>query len=227
MRLSENDNARIAGAVAEAERKTSGEVLCVIADKVSDYREVALAWAAVVALAAPPIALWLGLRPLELAARFGQWTAGHAAADDAQAALVLFAYALVQVVLFVLVGLLASIPAVKRLLTPSWLKARRVRRAALGHFAATGLDGSPERTGVVIFAALFEHRVEIVADTLINERCGANPWNAAVSALVAGVKSGEPASGFVRAVEICGEVLSRHFPDDGGPNRAPDRPVQV
>ena len=44
--LNEAEMDRIASAVAEAERGTSGEILCVVTGEVSDYRETPLAWAA-------------------------------------------------------------------------------------------------------------------------------------------------------------------------------------
>ena len=54
--LTQSDHKRIAAAITEAESKTSGEIFCVLAHEVSRYREVPLAWAAVAALVAPPLA---------------------------------------------------------------------------------------------------------------------------------------------------------------------------
>ena len=41
------------------------------------------------------------------------------------------------------------------------------------------------------------------------------------------MKAGDPGGGFVAAIEICGEALAEHFPDDAGPNLVPDRPVEI
>ena len=45
--LNQQDHARIAAAITEAESKSSGEIFCVLTHEVSRYREVPLAWAAV------------------------------------------------------------------------------------------------------------------------------------------------------------------------------------
>jgi putative membrane protein len=227
MELTDTDRDRIAQAVAAAEAKTSGEIVVVVARQVSTYPEVPLAWAAAVALLVPPLAVALGARPLAVSGALGQWVTGHVAALDAVVAGAIGAYALIQAGLFAIAWLVFCIPAVRRVLTPGFVKAARVRQAALAQYVATGLPARDEATGVVIFASLDDHRVEVVAEPLIDEKCGKDAWDQAVAAVVAGMKSGQPGDGFARAVEICGEVLARHFPDDGGPNQVPDRPVEI
>jgi putative membrane protein len=90
---------------------------------------------------------------------------------------------------------------------------------AYAHFATTGLSQADHRTGVLIFASVKDRQVELVADAAIHREVGEAAWNGAVAALVRGVKSPDPASGFVEAVRICGEALSAHFPA-GGPHAA-------
>src|SRR5260221_389831 len=65
--LSSIDRDRIEAAVARAESGTTGEIVCVLASEVSHYPEVPIAWGAAIALALPPVALALGLRPLAVA----------------------------------------------------------------------------------------------------------------------------------------------------------------
>ena len=62
--LSAIDKDRIEAAVRTAEAGTSGEIVCLLAQEVSNYREVPLAWAAAVAL---PRRLWPSLWD------FGRW----------------------------------------------------------------------------------------------------------------------------------------------------------
>jgi putative membrane protein len=227
MGLTDADRDRIADAVAAAERRTSGEIVCVVARRVSTYPEVPLAWAAAVALIAPPIAVALGARPLALSSTFGDWIVGHVAALDSVVAAAIAAYALVQAALFLAAWLVFSIPSVRRVLTPGFVKAGRVRQAALAQYVATGLPAREDATGVVIFASLDDHRVEVIAEPAIDAKCGKGAWDKAVHAVVEGMRRGEPGAGFVHAVEICGDALAEHFPDDGGENRMPDRPVEI
>ena len=53
-------------------------------------------------------------------------------------------------------------------------------------------------------------------------------WDKAVAALIAGIKDGRPADGFVAAIEQCGAVLAQHFPP-GALNRdeLPDKLVEI
>jgi len=208
--LKPSDHSRIAAAVAAAEAKTSGEIFCIVAGEVSKYREVPLAYAAAVALIAPPAALLLGLR----AWTFGDFGAGWTGAPNVGETVTqaLGAYAALQAILFALTAFIVAIPPVRRVLTPRFLKRHRVRRTAYAHFASTGLSHVEERTGVLIFASIDDKQVELVADAAIHKEVGDAAWNGAVAALVNGVKSGDPATGFVRAVEICGEALATHFP---------------
>ena len=52
---------------------------------------------------------------------------------------------------------------------------------------------------------------------------GEGPWNAAVAAVVEGIKRARPGDGFVKGIEICGAALAEHFPPDGPPrNQIPN-----
>ena len=134
--LNQLDEDRIEAAVNAAEDGTSGEILCALAAEVSQYREVPLAWGAGVALALPPLALTLGVNPLDLASRAGAWLPSQLSSLAGQVDLALAVYAMVQVGLFIVTALVVHIPAVRRHLTPTGLKRHRVARAAQHQFAA-------------------------------------------------------------------------------------------
>ncbi len=214
---------RVAQAVAQAEKTTAGEIICVLAPEVSDYRETPLAWAAAAALVLPAAALLAGFRPKMLTRLFGGWTIGHQAAQDGAILSALSTYIALQAVVFAVAALVVSIPAVRRALTPSSLKAARVRRAAMEQFLARGLHMTRDRTGVLIFAALAEHRVEVIADEGIYKAAPNTVWNDVVADLVAGLKRDAIADGFVAAVTRAGQILAAHVPprpDDA--NEFPD-----
>jgi len=226
--LNDADRQRIAETVAKAEAATTGEIVCVLAREVSNYREVPLGWAAAAALIIPPAAVWLGFSPWLLLPEGGGWSVGHVSAQTWVIPSVVTAYSLLQAAIFVLVAFLVWIPQVRRLLTPGTLKRHRVHKAALEQFLATGLHTTGGRTGVVIFASEHDRKVEILADDLIHEKVGKDVWDAATQAVVESVRRGRAADGFVRAVEICGEALARHFPATGGrKNELPDLPIEL
>ncbi len=227
--LSAIDEDRIEAAVAKAEEGSAGEIICVLASEVATYREVPLAWAAAVALAAPPIALALGVvHPLSVAIG-DAWMAAQPSALESDLALVLAAYATLQVLLFVVTALVVAIPAVRRPLTPRVLKRHRVAKAAHHHFAAIAARAAGSETGVLIFVALVDRQVQILADEGIHQKVGEAAWTRAADAITAAMKGGhDPTSGIVDAVDICGAALREHFPATGArPHIFSPRPQEI
>jgi putative membrane protein len=213
--LSEADHRKIESAVQAAEARTSGEIVCILSHEVSSYRETPLAWAAAVALLIPPLALFAGWRPGGLLSAGADWMAGQVGVVDTLVAHALESYAIVQVILFAITAAIVAIPPVRRRLTPTTLKRHRVHRAAMQQFLATGLHAAADRTGVVIFASEADRRVELLADDAIHAAVGDVAWNAAVKAVQDGMRRKDPASGFVAAIQICGDALAEHFPSTG------------
>ncbi len=112
-------------------------------------------------------------------------------------------------------GLARSDVVRRRLLSGSSVEAS-VERRAVRAFAEAGLHLHPERAGVLIFVSLLEHRVLVLADTGVEEQApGSDSWQQLVEPVVAGMRDGSAAGGLVEAIERCGSLLSRHFPDTG------------
>ncbi|WP_395945613.1 TPM domain-containing protein [Brevundimonas sp.] len=219
MRFTDEDRVRIADAISTAEHDTAGEIFCVVTRNVSTYRDVSLAWAAGAALLLPALLIPLGF---DLTWPVGdRWEAAHPPMAETGQALAL--YALIQAALFVCVFLLTRIPSILRLVTPRGMRRARVRKAALQQFLAQGVHVTQDRTGVLLFAALEEHQVELIADEAIHARVDEAVWADAVAALTRELKAGRPVAGFEAAVEQCGQVLATHFPPrPDNPNELPD-----
>ncbi|HEX4183445.1 MAG TPA: TPM domain-containing protein [Caulobacteraceae bacterium] len=217
--LSKTDHDRIHAAIAAAEQRTSGEIFCVVAQEAGHYREVAFAWAAAVALLAPPLSMLLGLRPSFYMAAVmtlldNGWVASHVGGLNAAVAAALVGYAAVQAGLFILVLTIMLLAPVRRLLTPAPLKHAQVHTRAMEQFAHR-LHTTRAATGVLVFASLAEHRVEIVADEAIHAMVGRETWDRAIQAALKSIRAGDTAAGLIAAVEICGQVLAQHCPSDG------------
>jgi putative membrane protein len=210
--LTPEDHARITAAVAAAEEGSSGDIFCVLAGEVSSYREVPIAWGAATALLVPPVVLALALRPLLDAITGGGWTAAQAGALRGELAFALTAYAIAQVCLFGLVALITSLPPVRRLVTPRFLKRHRVKKAAYHHFVAAHSHVRDSETGVLIFVALVERQVEVMADAAIHAKVGDAVWRSVADAVQAGMKEPDPTAGIEKAIAICGAALQAHFP---------------
>jgi putative membrane protein len=228
MGFTTDDHARIAEAIRTAEDQTAGEIFCVIARSVSSYQDVGLAWAAAAALILPLILVPLGFDPLWLPGLADTWEAAHLAARDEIIARSIGVYAVVQAATFLAVYLLSRIPGLKRWMTPRAVRRHRTRQAATRQFLAHGLHLTEQRTGVLIFACLADHQVEVIADEGVYAKVSSEVWGDAVAALTAGLASGQPVEGFTQAIALSGAVLAEHFPprpDDV--NELPDRLVEI
>ena len=223
--LTSDDHARIEAAVAEAEAGSSGDIFCVLSGEVSSYHEVPIAWGAALALLVPPIVLAFRLRYL-LAVFSGGWTAAQASAVEPQIALVLSGYAVSQIVLFAVVTLIVSLGPVRRRLTPRFLKRHRVKRAAFHHFTAAHSHARDSETGILIFVALVDRQVEILADAAIHAKVGNDLWRKAAAAIQAGMKTPDPTAGIIEAIRLCGDALQTHFPSSEA-GRGIDKPMEV
>ena len=194
--LKEIDKTRISAAITEAENKTSGEIFCVLAKDVSRYREVPLMWAAVAAFVVPPLLVMAGLHRLALASIFTSWTDDSAHAMEGLILRALSTFELGQAGIFLIVAVVVAVPAVRRMMTPGFLKSYRVRQAARRHFVAVGARLSDAEPHILIFASRADRRVELVAHDNIHKAVGKRPWNDSVTAVVEGMEAGRPADGF-------------------------------
>jgi putative membrane protein len=201
--ISPADRERITAAIAAVEAKTSGEIFCVVAHRASEYRLVPVAWAAAVALLVPAPLIHFTLWP----------------------ALVIY---VIQLAVFLVLAIVLWLPALRFHVVPRRAKHARAHALAMRQFFAHGLHDTEGRTGVLIFASVAERYAEIVADATINSKVTAEVWDHAIAALIAGIRDGRAADGFVAAIEQCGAVLAQHFPP-GALNRdeLPNKLVEI
>lgn len=219
--LSPEDHQRIAEAVAAAEAKTSGEIMCVVADRVSDDQEVPMGWAVAAALLAPPLLLAAGL-PLESAVALAMhWSSGSILIAW------LMAYVVTQAVVFTLVRAIAGLPRVRRVLTGRSAVRARVHQAAHSHFVGALTLVQPGQPAVLIFASESDRQLEILANPVINAAVRPGAWAEVADRAVQTVRDKGLAAGLALAIELCGAELQGAFPDDGAVNSLPDRVVEI
>jgi putative membrane protein len=185
--LDERGSAAIEAAVSSAERATSGEIVPVIVERSDNYAELRFGAAALVAFAAGALALLL-------APELDHWLVPT------------------QLGVFVASAWLFGQPALLRWLIPADVAAKRVARAAGLAFHEAGLVETRDRTGILIYVSLLEHRVVVLADRGIHARVEAGTWDAVVARVVAGIVAQRAEAGLADGIRLCGEILSRHFP---------------
>lgn len=101
------------------------------------------------------------------------------------------------------------VPFVKRALVSAEVMDRRARRRAGMAFLEEEIFATRDRTGILIFLSLFEHRVVILGDSGINARVEEADWQGIVDDLAAGIRAGRAAGALVEAIGRCGELLER------------------
>lgn len=203
MLVSEADKKRITATIAAAEQRTSGEIFCVIARQSDDYRLVPIVWAAALALLVPLPLLFLTTMPAKL-------------------------IYLIQLIVFIVAALLLLLPPIRFRIVPRRKMHRQAHAEALRQFMAQGMQKTEQRTGVLIFASEAEHYAEIIADAGINAKVKPEVWDSAVMALVTAIGNGQPAEGFIAAIDQCSAVLSQHFPPGAlNRNELPDKLIEI
>lgn len=223
MRLTPTDAARVAEAVAEAERTTSGEIVTIVAHRSDKYHDVALHWAVLaMLLVLALLALWPGIAVTLHGLVADPWDGAPAPGGLFTVALVLLAAT------FLIVRVALTWMPLRLALTPKGTAARRVRARALMLFRASAEARTRDATGVLLYLSLDEHRAELIADAAIHSRVAPEVWGAAMAALITATRDGRPGDGMAEAIRQIGIVLTEHFPpraDDT--NELPDRLIQL
>lgn len=193
--FTDEELSRIRKSIAEAEDRTSGEIVPFIVPS-SDSYDVAVwrgAGAGVIA------ALLVALMIFQF---YEGWGLGWLHEGWGTALLVLAAGTLG--------GLLARfIPPVKRLLVGTDTLAERVHDRAMEAFLEEEVFDTRERTGILLFISLFEHRIEVVGDSGINRQVDDEDWMHVVERIQKGIRNDRLADGLVDAIEMCGQLLER------------------
>ena len=196
--LSDKEAERISAAITEAERKTSGEIVAVVAEQSSRYQHVPFMWAALLALVIPwPLIHFTWMKV--------QW---------------IF---LIQLLAFLGLLALAWHPRVRMSLVPKSTANANAQRRASEQFLAQNLHTTAGRTGVLIFVSVAEQHVAIIADSGIDARVAKGTWQSIVDDFTRDIGAGRAADGFARAIERIGSHLAEHFPPNKSePNELPD-----
>lgn len=186
---------RIREAIAEAEERTAGEIVPYVVPQSDSY----------------DVAVWRGAGGGVLAAVFAAlmifqfyegWGLGWLHEGWGTALLVLAAGTLGGVVA-------RYVRPVTRLLAGADRLANRVHARALEAFLEEEVFDTRDRTGILLFISLLEHRIEVVGDSGINEQVDDEDWIHVVERIRDGLRNGRLADGLIEAIDMCGHLLER------------------
>src|SRR5271163_4691181 len=198
MQLSHDDHEVISAAIRDAEKRTSGQIVCVLAHASSDYAYVPILWASMLALVVPWPLIYL--TPWSVQKIF-----------------------LLQLAVFLVAGMIFSWMPLRFALVPAAVRRARAHQAALEQFVIRRISHTRNRTGILIFVSAAEHYARIIADEGIAAKVQHDEWQAAIDTLIGHIRDGRVVEGFTSAIARCGAVLAAHAPPDGAGNELPDR----
>lgn len=177
----------ITAAVRAAELRTSGEIVPMVVSRSHDYGALRATSAALLAFSAGVV-----IFALPLDARV--WLPP------------------VEIAVFLMGYWLAGRPTPLRVLLSEKVRAEAVDRAAKLAFLEEGLIRTRDRTGILIFVSLLEHRVQVLADIGIDEHVEEGTWNGVVRTVLDGIRQRQAEVGLVNAIGMCGDLLAAQFP---------------
>lgn len=192
--FTDDERERIRAAVAAAETQTAGEIVPYVVRQSGDYDVATWRAASAGALLAAVVALavaWL----------YDGWGLGWLYSAWALAAVMAGGG--------VLGALLALLDPVRRRFSGPGLMETNVHRRAAVAFLEEEVFDTRDRTGILLFVSLFEHRIEVVGDVGINAKVALGEWAEVVELIRAGIRRGALADGLVEAIDRCGVLLHR------------------
>ena len=203
MMVTAADQTEIEAAITAAERRTSGEIVAVIAGSSASYLSVAPMVAALLALLVPwPLIYFTWWRVQDIY--------------------------LLQLAVFVVVAAIAYQRPVRLALVPNSIKRDRAHKRALEQFVAQNLYTTRGHTGVLIFLSEAERYAEVVADQNVYSKVPHGDWQALVDRLTARIGDGEVASGLSEAISSAGDMLAQHFPPgSANPDELPNHLIVI
>ena len=192
--MTEADLDRVKESVATAEKRTSGEIVPYIVPQSARHEVAVWRGAGVFALVAYMIVL--GTR----------WFSGWGGSQLTEG--------LIPVLLIAIAGgvgavLVHWIPAVKRHFAGQARLALATHQRAMQAFVEKEVFSTRERTGILLFVSLLEHRIEVIGDTGINDKVSPEDWVEIVAAIQRHMKAGRLTEGLVEGIQQCGHLLEK------------------
>jgi len=214
IRFSDADNMSISKAIGQAESKTSGEIAVAVINESYDYAIYETVFAIFGGLLYFIIMMFfVNDIQLKLQSMFWDYTVNY----------LLIFYGFSTFVFIAILYFLANISALDRLIVPRRIMNKKVKERALRHFMESGVYNTRDRTGILIFISLLEHRVELLADAGIAEKISREKWNDIVNDIILGIRSGQLTEHLNIAIEECGKLLKEFFPiKEDDTNELPD-----
>jgi len=194
----------IEATIAEAEQKTSGEVVPVVATASGRYDRAEDLFGFLLALLVL-VGAWCWLQ--------GPAETTEAWSGNPTLILSLPIVVAILVVTFIIGTTLAThLPALRLPLITRAQMQEEVESSARETFQKLKIRNTEDATGILIYVSLYEHMVHVEGDDAISAKLSQDDWQHVCDAIIDGFKSGNPAEGMQNGLRLCGDLLAQHFP---------------
>lgn len=187
--VNKEEQSRIREAIEAFEKKSSAEIVTVIAKQSDTYLFIPTLWAAIGALVLP----WL-----------------YAGVSDGMTQTEIN---LMQLIVFALLAVLGQIKPIKMLLIPSYVKKKRSANRARDKFLELLGEDVHNDGFVMLYVSEAEKYVEILTDAIVAQKVDNALWSESIENFVKRVKEGNIAQGYLETIEKATELLIELFPE--------------
>ncbi len=202
-KLSKDEMKKIGSAVKKAESKTSGEIATAIIKESYNYAIYELIFAVIVGFLYFVIMMFFsGSIEQLLQGKFWDYSVNY---------LIMF-YGFSTFIVITIFYFIGNISSIDRLIVPKKILIQKVQERATRYFMESGVYNTKDRTGILIFISIMERRVELLADSGINEKIPKEKWQSIVDDIIKGIKQNEIALHLTNSIKECGDLLAEHFP---------------
>ena len=202
--FSAEDRKRIEAAVGEAEARTSGEIVPVVATASGRYDRGEDLFGLVCAIVAIAVVWW---RCQGIVITQTEWAVRYDVALG-------LGWIVVTVVGAFLLGAVVAtyVPVLRLPFISHGEMEKEVERSAAAAFQRFRVRRTAAGTGVLIYVSLYERMVRVLGDDAISAKLTQAEWKNICNHAVEGLRDGRGAEGLANAIREAGELLSRHFP---------------
>lgn len=213
--FTEKEQAAVEAAIKKAESGTSGELVAMVVEKSSSYRDTDV-------LAGILFSALLAVYPAELAYIGSDsilrkilpsmnWL--EHVPDGARFITGLSAFILITLLLYIPLKLLfAKFPGIKKHMLPVRRMEFEVRERAIRAFHEHGLSNTRDATGVLFLISILERKVYVLADRGIYTKITQETLDKFAASIAKGIASGKGGEALCQAIGEAGAILGKHFP---------------
>lgn len=189
--ITEEEASRLERAVQQAESRTSAEIVLMVRRSATDYAAVETMAAAIASLALPA-----ALLPFTSIPALVIWIA--------------------QLLLFAALAILLPMVSAGRWFVGRGRVVRDVEATARAEFFAHGLRRTSRRGAVLVFVAMREHVVDVIADDGASAAVDDGTWADVAAMLAARIRDGDVVGGLEATAGRIADLLAEKLPPDDG-----------